>query len=252
MTYFEGFIVPVPEANKDAYRLHASQFAPVAQEFGVRRMVEAWDSDVPEGKVTDFRKAVDAKPDEKVVFSFFEYPSKAEREAASEKFRSDPRMKELGTNMPFDGKRMIFGGFDAIVDEGAPGGAYTDGWIVPVPNSKRDAYRELATRNAKYFREYGATRLVEAFGDDVPKGEVTDFYRAVKAENGESVVFAFIEWPDKQTRDQAWEKIMKDERMQPSGDMPFDGKRMFWGGFEKILDTAKEQPAQQTSTPVTA
>ena len=240
MTYFEGFVAPVPEANQAAYRKHASDFAPVGREMGVKRHVEAWESDVPEGKVTDFRKAVDAKPDEKIVFAFFEYPSKAERDAANEKFRSDPRMAEMGANMPFDGKRMIMGGFEAIVDEGEAGGGYTDGWVVPVPTSKRDAYRDLAARNAKYFREYGATRLVEAFGDDVPKGEVTDFYRAIKAEDGESVVFAFIEWPDKQTRDQAWEKIMKDERMQPQGEMPFDGKRMFWGGFEKILDTAKE------------
>lgn len=253
MTYLEGFIVPVPEANKDAYRQHARDFAPVAKEFGVGRQLEAWDSDVPEGKVTDFRKAVDAKPDEKIVFSFFEYASKADRDAANEKFMNDPRMKDMGANMPFDGKRMIMGGFDAIVDEGEGGGSFVDGWVVPVPTSKREAYRDLAARNAKYFREYGATRLVEAFGDDVSKGQVTDFYRAVKAEDGESVVFSFIEWPDKQTRDQAWERIMKDERMQPDHEnRPFDGRRMFWGGFEKILDTAQQQPAQQTGAPVTA
>jgi uncharacterized protein YbaA (DUF1428 family) len=246
MTYFEGFIVPVPEANKDAYRKHASNFAPLVQEVGVRRMVESWDSDVPEGKVTDFRKAVDAKPDEKVVFSWFEYPSKEARDAANEKFRSDPRMMEMGASMPFDGKRMIMGGFDAIVEEGAPGGGYTDGFVVPVPEGKRDAYRELAAKMAKVFRQHGATRVVEAFSDDVAKGEVTDFYRAVKAEDGEGVVFSFIEWPDKATRDEAWKAIMEDESMKPDGEMPFDGKRMFWGGFDKIVDTADAR------TPVTA
>jgi uncharacterized protein YbaA (DUF1428 family) len=243
MTYFEGFIVPVPEANRDAYQKHATEFAPLVQEVGVRRMVECWESDVPEGKVTDFRKAVDATPGEKVVFSWFEYPSRQDRDAANEKFMSDPRMEEMGKNMPFDGKRMIMGGFDAIVEEGEVGGGYVDGWVVPVPTAKRDAYRELAARNAKFFREYGATRLVEAFADDVQHGKVTDYYRAVKAEDGESIVFALIEWPDKQTRDQAWEKIMKDERMQPQGEMPFDGKRMFWGGFEKIVDTATARAA---------
>ena len=243
MTYFEGFIVPVPEANRDAYQKHATEFAPLVQEVGVRRMVECWESDVPEGKVTDFRKAVDATPEEKIVFSWFEYPSRQDRDAANEKFMSDPRMAEMGKNMPFDGKRMIMGGFDAIVEEGESGGGYVDGWVVPVPTAKRDAYRELAARNAKFFREYGATRLVEAFADDVQHGKVTDYYRAVKAEDGESVVFALIEWPDKQTRDQAWEKIMKDERMQPQGEMPFDGKRMFWGGFEKIVDTATARAA---------
>jgi uncharacterized protein YbaA (DUF1428 family) len=253
MTYFEGFIVPVPEANREAYIKHATDFAPLVQEVGVKRMVEAWDSDVPEGKVTDFRKAVDAKPDEKVVFSFFEYPSKAERDAANEKFRSDPRMQEMGANMPFDGKRMIMGGFDAIVEEGNAGGAYTDGFVVPVPEAKREDYRQLAAKMAKVFRQNGATRVIEAFGDDVSKGEVTDFYRAVKAEEGEGVVFSFIEWPDKQTRDTAWEKIMSDESLKPEGEMPFSGQRMFWGGFDKIIDTAQGQSAQQTSpTPVTA
>ncbi len=244
MTYFEGFVVPVPEGKKDAYRKHASDAAPLFQEFGVKRMVEAWDSDVPEGKVTDFRRAVDAKPDEKVVFSWFEYPSKAERDAANEKFRNDPRMKEMGETMPFDGKRMIMGGFDAIVEEGSPGGAYTDGFVVPVPEGKRDAYRELASKMAKVFRQHGAARVIEAIGDDVPKGEVTDFYRAVKAEEGEKVVFSFIEWPDKGTRDEAWKKIMADESLKPEGEMPFAGQRMFWGGFEKIIDTAKERTAQ--------
>jgi uncharacterized protein YbaA (DUF1428 family) len=252
MTYFEGFIVPVPEGNKDAYIKHASDFAPLVQEVGVRRMVESWDSDVPEGKVTDFRKAVDAKPDEKVVFSFFEYPSKAERDAANEKFRSDPRMAEMGANMPFDGKRMIMGGFDAIVEEGSAGGSYTDGFVVPVPQTSRDAYRELAAKMAKVFRQHGATRVIEAIADDVEHGKVTDFYRAVKAEDGETIVFSFIEWPDKQTRDDAWGKIMTDESLKPEGEMPFNGQRMFWGGFEKILDTAQQSPAQQSGTPVTA
>ena len=132
MTYFEGFVVPVPEANKDAYRQSAANAAPIFKDLGVSRHFEAWDSDVPEGKVTDFRKAVDARPDEKVVFSWFEYPDKATRDATNEKMRSDERMKELGANMPFDGKRMIMGGFEAIVEEGSGAGGYTDGFVVPV------------------------------------------------------------------------------------------------------------------------
>ena len=245
MTYFEGFIVPVPEAKRDAYRQQASQFSPVFQEFGVQRQVEAWDSDVPEGKVTDFRKAVDAKEDEKVVFSWFEYPDRQTRDAANARMMSDERMKEAGANMAFDGKRMIMGGFKAIVEEGAPaGGSYTDGFIVPVPEGKRDAYQALAAKMAKSFREHGANRVVESIADDVAHGKVTDFYRATKAEDGETVVFSFIEWPDKQTRDDAWAKIMADESMKPQGDMPFSGQRMFWGGFDNIVDTAKaREPA---------
>ena len=252
MTYFEGFIVPVPEAKKDAYQAHAKRFAPLVQDIGVARMVETWDSDVPEGKVTDFRKAVDAKPDEKVVFSWFEYPNRAARDATNEKMMSDERMKEMGADMPFDGKRMIFSGFDAIVEEGEGGGGYADGFVVPVTEGKKDAYQQLAAKMATKFREHGATRVVEAFGDDVSHGEVTDFYRAVKAEDGEGIVFSFIEWPDKQTRDEAWAKIMSDESMKPEGEMPFNMQRMFWGGFDKILDTAESQTTQQSAAPVTA
>ncbi|HEY5458174.1 MAG TPA: DUF1428 domain-containing protein [Sphingomicrobium sp.] len=244
MTYFEGFVVPVPEANKDAYRQSAANAAPIFKDLGVSRHFEAWDSDVPEGKVTDFRKAVDARPDEKVVFSWFEYPDKATRDATNEKMRSDERMKELGANMPFDGKRMIMGGFEAIVEEGSGAGGYTDGFVVPVPEGKTDDYQKLAAKMAKVFRGHGANRVVEALSNDVDKGEVTDFYRAVKAEDGEKVVFSFIEWPDKATRDEAWKKIMADESMKPEGDMPFSGQRMFWGGFEPIFDTAKtKEPA---------
>ena len=252
MTYIEGFIVPVPEANRDAYLTHARDFAPMFKQVGVTRVVENWESDVPEGKVTDFRKAVDATPDEKIVFSWFEYPSRQERDAANEKMMNDPRMKEMSaSDMPFDAKRMIMGGFDAIVEEGSPGGGYSDGFVVPVPEGTRAAYRELASKMAKVFRANGATRVVEAFGDDIPKGEVTDFYRAVKAEDGEGIVFSFIEWPDKATRDEAWKVIMSDETLKPEG-MPFDGKRMFWGGFEKIVDSAERQPIAQGAAPVNA
>lgn len=243
MTYFEGFVAPVPEANKDAYRKHAADAAPVMREFGVKRHVEAWDSDVPEGKVTDFRMAVNARPDEKIVFAWFEYPDRQARDSANEKMMSDPRMKEMGANMPFDGKRMIYGGFEAIVEEGSATGGYTDGFVVPVPEARQEDYCALAAKMAKVFRQHGATRVVEAISDDVPKGEVTDFYRAVKAEEGEKVVFSFIEWPDKDTRDQAWQKIMADESLKPEGEMPFAGQRMFWGGFEPIVDTAKAELA---------
>ncbi len=241
MTYFEGIVAPVPEANRETYRQHAAGAAPIFQEFGVKRHVEAWDSDIHEGKVTDFRMAVNAKPEEKVVFAWFEYPDKATRDSVNAKMMSDPRMKEMGESMPFDAKRMIYGGFEAIVEEGSGGGDYIDGFVVPVPDGKTDAYQALAAKMAKVFREHGATRVIEALANDVPKGEVTDFYRAVKAEEGEKVVFSFIEWPDKGTRDTAWGKIMADESLKPEGEMPFSGQRMFWGGFENIHDTAKAE-----------
>ena len=252
MTYFEGFIVPVPEANRGAYEKHASDFGPLVRNVGVERMVESWDSDVPEGKVTDFRKAVDAKPDEKIVFSWFEYPSRQARDAANERFMSDPQMAEMGADMPFDGKRMVMGGFEAIVEEGSPGGSFTDGMIVPVIEARRDDYRAMASKMAKVFRQHGANRVVESLADDVNHGKVTDFYRAVKAEDGETIAFSFIEWPDKATRDQAWQKIMADESLRPEGELPFAGQRMFWGGFEKIVDTSQQEPIQLSESPVNA
>ena len=116
--------------------------------------------------------------------------------------------------------------------------SYVDGFVIPVPVGKQDAYREVATRAAPVFRENGAVRIVECWGDDIPNGTVTDFKRAVKAEAGENVVFSWIEWPSKAVRDEAYPKVMSDPRLNMD-DMPFDGKRMFWGGFQRLLDTAE-------------
>ncbi len=237
MTYVEGFVAAVPKANKEAYQKHAADAAPLFKEFGVTRMVENWGHDVPKGKVTDFQGAVKAKDDEEIVFSWFEYPDRATRDVANGKMMSDPRMAEMGADMPFDGKRMIIGGFDSLLDEKASGTTgYTDGIVVPVPHENKDAYRAMAEKTAAIFKANGAVRVLEGWGDDIPEGEVTDFQRAVHAEDGENVVFSWIEWPDKTTRDSAWEKIMADPEMQPGGEMPFDGQRMFWGGFEPLLD----------------
>lgn len=251
MTYFEGFVVPVPEENRTAFARHASELAPSLRECGVRRQLEAWGTDVPEGKLTDFRKAVDAKAGENVVFAWFEYPDRRARDASNSKMMSNPQMAEIGGEAPFDGKRMIYGGFEAVVEEGSAGGTYVDGIVVPVPTDKREDYARLAAKNANVFREYGATRVVETIGDDVSHGQVTDFYRAVKAEDGETIAFSFIEWPDKAARDEAWQKIMQDQRMQHGSGL-FDGKRMFWGGFEVVIDTSAEGATIRASAPLTA
>ena len=113
---------------------------------------------------------------------------------------------------------------------------YIDGFVVPVPASDKAAYRDLASKAAAIFKEHGATRVVECWGDDVPAGEQTDFMRAVEAREHEVVVFSWVEWPSKAVRDEASPKVMADPRMQPEGDMPFDGKRMIFGGFESLLD----------------
>jgi uncharacterized protein YbaA (DUF1428 family) len=239
MTYVDGFVLAVPVDRKEEFRAHASGLQPFFKEAGVTRAVECWGDDVPEGKVTDFRGAVQAKEDEVVVLSWFEYPSREARDAATEKMRGDARMAEMGAASPFDGKRMIFGGFVPIVEEKGEGeNGYTDGFVVPVPAAKREAYRQMAAKAAAIFREYGAVRVVEGWGDDVPEGKLTDFRRAVQAEADEAVVYSWIEWPSKEIRTQAWAKVMADPRMKPDlENMPFDGKRMFWGGFAPLIDT---------------
>lgn len=240
MTYIEGFIAAVPTANKAAYLDHANNAAPLMLELGVARMVENWGDDVPEGKVTDFAKAVQANPDESIIFSWFEYPDRATRDATNAKMMSDPRMAEFGGDMPFDPTRMVMGGFETLLDERGDGSlGYLDGIVLPVPQNNKDAYRALAEKTAAIFKANGAVRVVEGWGDDIPDGQITDFRRAVKAEEGENVVYSFIQWPDKGTRNAAWEAIMADPAMQPDGEMPFDGKRMFWGGFAPIVDTQK-------------
>ena len=118
--------------------------------------------------------------------------------------------------------------------------SYIDGFVLPLKDGKVDDYRKMAEMFAGKAREHGATGVVEALGDGLEHGHTTDFYRAVQAEEGENVVFSFIVWPDKSTRDTAWEKIMADPDMQPGSEMPFDGKRMFWGGFNPILNTLEK------------
>ena len=236
MSYIEGFVAAVPRGNKEAYRNHAAGAVSMFKEFGATRQVESWGDDVPDGKVTDFKGAVKATPDEVVVFSWLEYPDKATRDQANQKIMSDPKMKDLGAQMPFDGKRMIFGGFQPINDTGkATKPGYVDGSLIAVPAANKAAYREMADKHAAILKEYGATRTVDAWGDDVPDGKLTDYKGAVKATPEETVVFSWVEWPSKEARDRGWQKAMADPRMKDIK-MPFDGKRVVYGGFAPILD----------------
>jgi uncharacterized protein YbaA (DUF1428 family) len=117
--------------------------------------------------------------------------------------------------------------------------SYVDGFVIPVPNGKKEAYRKMAELAAPLFKEHGALQVVECWGDDVPDGKTTDFKRAVKAEEGENVVFSWIVWPSKEVRDAGNKKVMEDERLKQFGpdSMPFDGKRMIMGGFSILLDS---------------
>lgn len=113
---------------------------------------------------------------------------------------------------------------------------YVDGFLIPVPADKREAYREMAEKMAPVFLDHGAIEVVETWGDDLMKGKTTDFYMAVKAEPDENVVFSWIIWPDRATRDTGNKAAMADERMAGMEDMNMiDGKRMIFSGFQTIV-----------------
>ena len=114
---------------------------------------------------------------------------------------------------------------------------YIDGFVVAVPNDKKQDYVQFAELAAKVFREHGATRIVECWGDDVPKGEITSFPQAVKCKENETVVFSWVSWPSRKVRNEAYPKIEADPRIQPEKvKPPFDGTRMIYGGFNIIVN----------------
>ena len=117
MPYVDGFILAVPAANKEAYLEMARPFDPLFRRHGALKVVEAWADDVPDGETTSFPMAVKLEPGEKVVFSYIYWPDKATRDAGQAAFMADPAVTDFdqSTN-PFDGRRMIFGGFEVVVD----------------------------------------------------------------------------------------------------------------------------------------
>jgi uncharacterized protein YbaA (DUF1428 family) len=117
--------------------------------------------------------------------------------------------------------------------------AYVDGFVVPVPRKNIDAYRRMATKAGKIWREYGALDYKECVGDDVKPGKQTSFPQAVKLKAGEVVFFSWIVYRNRKHRDSVNKKVMKDKRLAEMMDpkkFPFDGKRMFWGGFRVVVD----------------
>lgn len=114
---------------------------------------------------------------------------------------------------------------------------YVDGFVTPVPEGGRAAYLAFAKRAWEMFRALGATSTMECWGDEVPEGKQTDFRRAVAAAPGETVVFSWIVWPDKPTRDAAMAKMMSSDVTEALGAFPFDGKRMIYGGFQTIYNS---------------
>lgn len=237
MTYIQGFVIPVKPGQKDAFRDMAAKAAPIFAEYGATRTVECWGEDVPDGKRTDFKRAVKAEEGEGIAFSWTYWPDKATCDAAAGKMMADERMKPGDEPMPFDMQRMIYGGFEIASDTG-DGGAfgYIDGMVASVPADKRQAFVDHAAFMASKLKDKGALRVVNGWGADVPEGKVTDFKRSVEATDGETVTFGWIEWPDKATHDTGWGALMAEGMMQQNPPA-WDGQRAIFAGFGPILDT---------------
>lgn len=118
-------------------------------------------------------------------------------------------------------------------------GNYVDGFVLPVPKANVEKYREMAKLAGSVWLDHGALEYVECIADDVKPGKVTSFPQSVQLKDDEAVVFAWIVYESREARDRINEKVMKDPRLANMMDpqaMPFDGKRMFWGGFEKLVE----------------
>ena len=114
---------------------------------------------------------------------------------------------------------------------------YVDGFVAAVPNANREKFKKHAEQSAVVFKELGALKVIECWGDDVPDGQVTSFPMAVKRKDDETVVFSWVLWPSREVRNKGMKAMMEDPRMQPENNpMPFDGKRMIYGGFEVLVD----------------
>lgn len=238
MSYVDGFLIAVPNNRLDEYKTMAELGRTVWMDHGATAYLEAVADDVPYGEVTSFPRAVMAKEDETVIFSFIVYPSKEVRDACMKKVFEDDRMKGSMDNAPFDGKRMIFGGFDAILTpEKLDGNAgYVDGFVMPVEANRLDEYRRIAKESAPMWKDFGAVAIGETLADDAPVGELTSFPRSVQAKDGETVGFGYVIYESREHRDAVNAKMMADKRFEElMRSIPVDGKRMIFGGFRTIV-----------------
>ncbi len=236
MTYVQGFVTPIRTAGRAEFTDHARRAAVIVRDLGAARVADAW-GDVPADEPDRFAPLVKLRDGETAGFGFMEFRDKAAGDAFGKRIGSDPRLAGLGAP-PFDGKRMIFGGFRVILTAGeARATGYVDGFVLPVPAAKEAGYLRHVAAAAAMLLDHGATRYVAAWEDDVPSGTVTDFRSGVSATPEEIVVFSWCEWPDAATRHAGMTATMADPRMGEMWDtMPFDPERVVYGGFVMIND----------------
>lgn len=242
MPYYTGSVTPVPRDQRDRYLQSLRRAWPLLQRRGAIRMVEAWAEDLKPGKRTDFLRAVQAQDGEAVTFAWIEWPDRATSDAAwADIMQNHDELAQAMGDARYDSKRMIYGGFRPLVADGSDRGAgYCQGFLTPVPEGNREAFEALAHQAwDEMFRPNGCLGNFESWGDDVPHGKLTDMYRAVDARDGEVVVMSWACWPDRATCEEASRRMEAAMEGQPMPDMPFDGKRMIWAGFEVLFDSDK-------------
>lgn len=236
MTYYNAFLAAVPTDAQDRYRDFVAGEWPRFRRHGAIRQCDAWGADLPPGEHTDFQRAVQARADETVAFGWIEWPDRATADAA---WAAIMGSDDPSPALPFDGQRMIWGGFAPEVADGTDrGGRYVQGYVIPVPAANRARFAPLARQVwTEQFCPLGALGNHENWGVDVPRGKITDFHRAVDAQEGEEIVVSWTTWPDRATCDAAVAQMRAAMEHTPPPDMPFDGKRMIWGGFSVIFDS---------------
>lgn len=238
MTYFQGFLIAVPEANKQAYQKLAEDVAPMFADYGAQRIAENWGDEVPRGETTDMYRAVRAEDGENLVFSWIDWESKAACDKAHDLMVEDERMQQSeNMEMPFDGMRMIYAGFELLGENGSAADVgYVQGYVAPVPKENRDRFAAMCATMREIAIDAGAAHAADGWAEEIADGEITDFNRAVQASNGEAVAFGYVEWPSREAFEAGSAKMREDERMPaPGSDMPLDGSRMIFGGFETIF-----------------
>ena len=239
MTCITGFIAAVPTANRDAFITHADLAASAFLDHGLSAAMEGWGEDVPVGEAHSFPKAVLAEAGESVIFSFYRWPDRDAQERGFQAAMDDPRVDPARNPMPFDGRRVIWGHFEPLLELGAPRpGGFFDGFVIPVPRAARDDFAAYARACDPVFLEHGASWVAECWELDIPDGKITDFRRAVAARPDEAVVFAWVQWPDRNARDEGNAGIYTDPRLSGQS-CPFDMTRMIWGGFTPVVQASR-------------
>ena len=247
--YVHGFVTAVPTANKAEYIKFCTSTGAALKRLGATEAVECWGVDVPDGKVTSFPLAVKKQADETVVFSWTRWPSQEVAEAAEAKMRAGeiPEFDFAKNQPPFDGKRLIYGGFEVVIDMGEmpdpKARCYVTGFVWACPTAIKDKYIEFNTRMGEALMRLGGLKVVECWGVEVPPGKVTSFPLAVKQKPNEAVDFSWVVWPSKAVADAAMANMRAGEGMPDfdptaasnEGDHAFDPSRLIYGGFEMVV-----------------